>query len=144
MKLNPWPVSITLFIAAVIGAVVAFGVYASRNKTDLVAPDYYDQEIRYQQHIDGTRRALRLDSGPVIKVEGRKLNIAVPNYASATGMVMFYRPSDSALDQTFPLALGGDGQQTMDISALASGPWRFRVTWVVSNESFIVETLNVL
>ena len=144
MTRNPWPIAISLFIAALIAAVVAFAVFALRNPVELVSADYYDQEIRYQQHIDGTRRALRLEGGPVITVTGRSLVVAIPNYQSATGTVTFYRPSDVKLDRQFALALDAEGKQQVDLADLAPGPWRFRVNWVVSNETFLVEKLTIL
>jgi hypothetical protein len=144
MKLNAWPVAITIFIGALIAGVIAFAVFAFHHRVDLVAPDYYDQEIRYQQHIDGSRRALRLTGGPITKLEGRTARLAIPNHSGATGTVQLYRPSDARLDQTLTLNLDAEGRQELDLSKLTPGPWRIRITWVVSNETFIVESLSVL
>ena len=144
MKGNPWPVAITLFIAALIGGVVAFAVFSVKHRVDLVAPDYYDQEIRYQQQLDGSRRALRLEGGPVLSVTGQTLSIAVPNHLNATGTVTFYRPSDARLDQVFPLRLDDQGRQAVDLHGLAEGRWRIRVNWVVSNQTFLVEKQTIL
>ena len=144
MKIQAWPLTISLFIGALIVGVIAFAVFALRTGVDLVAPDYYDQEVRYQQHIDNIQRARQFTNGPILQVQGRLATIAIPNAAGATGTLRLYRPSDSRLDQRSPLSLDQAGRQALDLSHLLAGAWRLQLTWTVSNETYAVESWATL
>ena len=144
MKIQAWPLTISLFIGALIVGVVSFGIFALRTGVDLVDPDYYDQSVNYQQHIDNIQRARQFTNGPILQVQGRLATIAIPNPAGATGTLRLYRPSDSRLDQRNPLSLDQEGRQVLDLSHLVAGSWRLQLTWTVSNETFTVESLTTL
>ena len=45
-RFNPWPVTIIVFFSVAICAAVGFVIFCTRQKVDLVAADYYDQEVR--------------------------------------------------------------------------------------------------
>ena len=144
MKLPSWPTVIISVVTAAFLAVVAFVFFSQRHKVDLVAPDYYAQSLRHQDRIDSVRRAAQLTPEPMLRVEQRSVQVAIPNPVGATGEVYFYRPSDGKLDQRLPLALDEAGRQTMDASALAGGFWKIELTWTVSNLAYRVETSAML
>jgi nitrogen fixation protein FixH len=50
-----------------------------------------------------------------------------------------YRPSESALDVTLPLAPDADGTQTISTAKLARGLWRVKVTWSSEGREFYHE-----
>lgn len=144
MKLPSWPSVIVAFITAVFLAVVAFIFFTRGHQVELVTPDYYAQEIKYQDHIDALRRAQQFPAGSVLQVQNDQAIIAIPNFVNATGTLHLYRAADARLDQHLPLALDAAGKQVVDLRALARGPWRFNLTWTVSNETFLVEVMSAL
>ena len=144
MKLPSWPTVIVAFITAVFLAVVAFIFFTRGHQVELVTPDYYAQEIKYQDHIDAVRRAQQFPAGSVLQVRDGQAIIAIPNFTGATGSLHLYRASDARLDQHLPLTLDAAGKQVVDLSTLAKGPWRFSLMWTVSNETFLVELMPVL
>lgn len=138
MKRSPWPWAIGLGMATVLAGVIAFSVRSIRGGVDLVAPDYYAQEIRHQARIEATRRALELGDAASVTWEAGSLRIAIPPAAGATGTVTFYRPSDAGLDRHVAMALDARGEQTTAV-ALAPGLWRLQAEWMSSGTTYYAE-----
>lgn len=138
MKPSPWPWAIGLVMVSVLAGVIAFSVRSIRSGVDLVAPDYYAQEIRHQSRIEATQRALALGTNAVVAWEAGQLLVSIAGAAGATGTVTFYRPSDSTLDRQLPLALDGSGRQSSPVT-LASGLWRIRAAWYQAGQEYYLE-----
>ena len=104
----------------------------------LVAPDYYQRGIAYQDVIDAGARSR--EAGWRVTVEaagsaGSGLALRVSDAAGAPvsglrGMVEAYRPADPALDQTLPLSAdaGAPGLYRAVFAHPARGLWRLTVS----------------
>jgi len=148
-RIEPWPVGIAAFFAVVDSLLASWAVVALRNREELVSPDYYEEELAYQGHIDRLRRSA--DSGVTIAhvPDGQDgiLRIGWPTAArpvDGRGEVRLYRPSEAALDRRIPLAVGADGVQRIDASGLKPGLWRVRVRWGHGDSGFFVEAPVVI
>src|SRR5215471_8865308 len=77
---NPWPVSIIAFFAVAICCAVGFVIFCSRQTTDLVAADYYEQEVRYQDQLDRVHRAASLQAPATVDYDNavRRITISLP------------------------------------------------------------------
>ena len=146
MKLpfNPWPAGIITVFALFVCGTIGLVVLASTNRVELVSPDYYEQELRYQQRLDGLNRTHRLAPEAKISFDaGRKaITVALPAQHArqqARGQVTLLRPSAAGLDRRIPLALEADGIQRLDASSLPQGRWNVRVEWRVGDEDFCLE-----
>lgn len=137
-----WPRAIFGFIGLFFLAMVGFVIYSTRQRTELVAPDYYDQEIRYQERIDATRRAAEAGLAGALRHDAAtaSLQVSLPGL-SATGHVAAYRPSSAALDRTWPLALDEAGRQSIGIGDLAAGRWRISLTWYTDHLPHYTESV---
>ncbi|MCB1126299.1 MAG: FixH family protein [Verrucomicrobiae bacterium] len=138
---NPWPVGIVAFFACFITLTAVFIVLSTRQRTDLVAPDYYERELRYQEQIDRAERT-RL-AGLTAKVDyeavGDRLVIALPEahgLAHPKGRVLLYRPAAAEMDREIALEVDGQGRQSVDASQLPEGPWNVRVEWALGTAEF--------
>lgn len=141
---NPWPVALIAFLSLFASAVIGFGIFAIRHSQDLVRPDYYDHEIRYQDQIEREVRTRGL-TAPVelgLAPGTRTLEIRIPS--AAEGTIHLYRPSDAALDRDVALATGTDGRQRVDLSGLKPGLWKARITWKHAAEEYSHESTLVL
>ena len=141
-KRNPWPLAIIGYFVVFISAMVVFIVWAVRQKEDLVRPDYYAEEIRFQQHVDRVARTKRLQATALISYNDttRIIAVAVPRtHQSATGFIQLYRPSDAAQDKRIPLSLDAHGAQNIDVRGLSEGLWKVRCYWKVSDQEFYVD-----
>ena len=97
-KRNPWPLSIMVFFALAIAGAVVFVAFCNLHPTDLVAADYYEQELRYQEEMERVRRTRQLSETPGVSfiAEQHLIRIAVPAAhagADLTGAIHLYRPS---------------------------------------------------
>ena len=143
MKIT-WPQGIIGFFVLAVVWLAIFIVWATRHQEDLVKPNYYDEELRYQSRIEATSRARQQNAVPQISFDNasRAVVLRFPPPAainSATGTVTLYRPSNAALDRTIPLATGADGVQTIPAAALAAGNWRIKIEWTCAGKDFYAE-----
>jgi hypothetical protein len=47
-----WPISIICFFTVAIIGCVSFVAFCSRHPADLISPNYYEDEVKYQGQID--------------------------------------------------------------------------------------------
>ncbi len=141
---NPWPYGLVAFLGSFFCAVVGFGIFATRHHQDLVSPDYYDHEIRFQEQIDRVARTEALSSEVTVAlVAGSgQLELQVP--ANSVGTIKLYRPADARLDLIFPLILDAQGRQRLDVSALKPGLWKAHVQWKSGSEEFFKDVPVVI
>jgi len=114
---------------------------STRNTVELVSPDYYSQELQFQDQIDRCEHtaALRGQVQVAYDAAHRALTLALPAAhaaAHATGEIQLYRPSAAGLDRRVALNLDTQGHQSLDARTLSDGLWRVRVTWRVGEEDF--------
>jgi|ERR1051325_5058184 nitrogen fixation protein FixH len=146
---NPWPLAIIggfiLFIAGTIGLIVL----ACSQKMDLVSSDYYEQEIRFQHHIDRERRTAHLAAGAVVAYDAVKHRITIALPAAQArhailGHIQLYRPSAAGLDRQIQLELNGNGVQSVSTEDLRPGLWKVRVAWTVEGQEFFLDQQVVI
>lgn len=146
---NPWPVSIIVFFALAICGVVTFVIYCSRNHVDLVAADYYEQEVRYQDQLDRANRATSLQAPAQIdyNTATRLITVSLPAdhlQQSLKGWIQLYRPSAASLDQKLPLAVNAAGKQLIDGKILTDGLWHVRVSWNLNGADYYFDQKLVI
>lgn len=141
---NPWPYGLVAILGTFVCGVVSFGIIAIRNNQDLVSPDYYDQEIRFQQQINRVARTEALSSEVTVAlVPGSgQLQLQVP--ANSVGTLKLYRPADARLDLVFPLTLDAQGRQRFDVSGLKPGLWKARLQWKSGSEEYFKDVPVVI
>ena len=146
---NPWPVAIIAFFAIFIIGVVGFIIFATRQRMDLVRPDYYEEEMRFQGQLDRLNRTHSIDAGVAVDYNNRQQHILItlPREQAdhrPTGRIQLYRPSNASLDRTVPLAVDAAGVQQVDASKLQAGLWKVRVQWTVNGEDYFVHRVIVV
>ena len=143
-RFNPWPVSIIAFFSIAIIGCATFITFCSRHPADLISPNYYEEEVRYQGQIDRVQRTQ--ETAPLASVtydsSAKRITIAVPPsmvVAKAEGQIQLYRPSEMNLDKKLKLELSPNGTQTIDAASLLPGLWKVRVSWTVDNRQFFLD-----
>lgn len=124
--MNLWPYGIVLTFLIFCGFMIGFAVYSTKSKTELVAEDYYDQEIQYQQVIDGKSRMATLSTAPVLQVDAEKIQVILPEglHSADSGHVRFYRPSNEAFDYRAEWQEFQAGQLTLTADKFVPGPYQ--------------------
>jgi nitrogen fixation protein FixH len=119
-------------------------VFCNLHPTDLVAADYYEQEIRYQQEMERVQRTQRLaePANVTLVAEQHLIQVCVPAAHAAadlSGVIHLYRPSDAMLDKHLKLATDAKGRQDIDVRGLEPGLWKVKVQWKAGGEDFVLD-----
>jgi nitrogen fixation protein FixH len=134
------------------GIVIAFLLFAAgiltmvtismNREVDLVADDYYQQELRHQDRIESTKRSNVLAEQPSIAVSTSAITLKLPGVfssSSTTGTLTFYRPADRKKDFIIPLTLDSSNTQIVGTASLQKGLWRVKVRWSQQNQTYYHE-----
>ena len=121
-----------------ISGTAALIVIATRNPADLVSENYYEDEVRFQGHIDTMERTQRLLSPATIAYDaaGRRITISLPQ-TGAEGRIQLYRPSSSGLDRSVELRPDARGIQDVDASQLEPGLWKVKIAWRANGTDYL-------
>ncbi|MEP0984304.1 FixH family protein [Ekhidna sp.] len=120
-----------VLFAAFIGYMV---VRAFQEDFDLVAEDYYAQEINYQQKLNKLSNTAEAGKSVLVKQRGGEVILTFPDKV-ATGNIHFYHPSRKIFDRTFEIALT-DQVQKIKRSELVAGSYRVNITWNTDDQDF--------
>jgi hypothetical protein len=137
-------VGIAAFLFVFVSCIAAFITFAVRQQMDLVRPDYYEEEIRYQVQFDRLERTRSLGAAARIAADSVRgtLEVLIPAaHASAltAGTIQFYRPSDAGQDRVIPLKPSAEGVQKAQIGDLGPGLWRVRVRWTTGGKEYAMD-----
>lgn len=123
-------------------AVILFMVVKSfSSDVDLVAEDYYADELQFQQRIDAETNALHLKDSIKIEVLESSVALIFPAEAQPVGKgeIYFYKASDADADIRMPLQLNAQGVQIVSREKLTKGFYTVKMNWEQSGKSFYVE-----
>ena len=140
MKFNwGWGLAIALVLFAIF--IGQFLFRAMGDRADLVADDYYNQEINYQDRIDNAARAKALGAISFVPIDD-KIGIVFPDGfdgTNATGTVHLYKPDNSDFDQRFELAIDSTNVHAIASKDLLRGLWRIKIEAKANAESYYWE-----
>lgn len=141
---NYWPLGIVLAFGVFLTGTAALITFACTQKVDLVTPDYYEQEIKFQRQLDRLQRTAHLSDQARVTYDGdtRRLLITLPAGhagAATTGRVQGYRPSAMELDRQWKLELDAHGAQSVDAATWPPGLWKIRIQWTVQNQEYFTD-----
>ena len=144
-----WPISIISFFTIAIVGCVTFVAFCSRHPADLISPNYYEAEVKYQKQIDRVQQTLERAPSASVHYDGktRSITLSVPAEMAAThptGRINLYRPSALDQDRSFDLELTAKGEQTIDAAKLLPGLWKVRVSWSVAEHQFFIDQQVVI
>jgi hypothetical protein len=137
-----WGTGIVIAFAIFMGGTISTAVYLMNQDVNLVADDYYDQEINYQQQIDRMERTNQLENKQIVSFNGSTVKISIPKVLinkRVTGEIYFYRPSDSNSDIIIPLITDTSGVQVIPAENLVKGYWKIKVRWLSNGKDYFSE-----
>ncbi len=118
-------------------------VYISMTtRVDLVTEDYYEKELRYQEHIDLVKGSNALAQPVGMEINAGTVRFTFPNLGERTtyaGSIHFFRPSDKSRDLMVPVAVDTGYGQTFPSALLSSGLWRAKINWSVGQQQYYSE-----
>lgn len=124
-----------ILVFIVFAAFMGYLVYrASGTHFDLVSKEYYKDELRYQDKIDGFRNAaameavqLRVDSTGILQIRFPEQMKGKP----VQGSLWLYCKTDAGKDVHIPLAEDTTGMRVINVSGKASGKYQAKLHWEV-------------
>ena len=137
-----WGTGIVIAFVIFMGGTISTAVYLMNQDVNLVAENYYDQEINYQQHIDRMERTNQLQKKQIISFDGAIVRINIPNSVLSerlSGEIYFYRPSDSNSDIKIPLVPDSSGVHVIPVESLEKGYWKIKVNWLSNGKDYFSE-----
>ncbi len=111
---------------------------------DLVAINYYDKEIKYQDQIDKINNSKRLAEVLKYELTGGAVVFAFPKIGDISGEYVFYRPSDSKQDFKIKIQPDKDNRQAIDLSSFARGYWKVKIEWKSGGTEYYDEEQIIL
>lgn len=114
---------------------------AFQQNVDLVAPDYYDQEIKYQEVIDGANNTKNLSKSVnwMINDGGLKVELPTKKEDKIEGEIKLIRSSNKELDIIQPFTLENSNIINVDKENFASGPYILKISWTTNGEKYYYE-----
>ena len=122
-------------------ALILFMVFKAVNEDFyLVADNYYEKEIKYQDEIDKIRNARSLSKqisiSYILQEESIHFKYPESQVQSISGKVQFFRPSDSRMDKVYDIKPANDGIQRISVKSLEKGLWQIKVNWSYGSEDY--------
>ena len=105
---------------------------------DLVTPDYYAQELKYQEVIDGQRNLQALGKPVSVTQTTSLITVALPlERIDGQGVVKFYRPDNADLD--FEIDLAGNNSVMVPSNKLKTGVYKVKTAWMHEGKRYYDE-----
>ena len=131
---------VAVFILFVAG--MSFMVYKSVTKDiDLVTPNYYEKEIKYQEQINRIQNSGGMTEQVKIEYTGNAVVISYPEEIKpgTTGEINFYRPSNAKKDFRIPIEITADRKQVISSAILEKGLWKLQLAWIMNGKDYYKE-----
>lgn len=127
-----------LLFAILIGTMV----YKSfQSKPHLVSEDYYKDELRYQDKIDGMANTAKI-SDVIVAQDSAFVTIYLPkelNGNKIEGEAWFYCKTDENKDKKFPLEVDANGKQSILKKQLSKTNYQVKLSWKVGAVNYYIE-----
>ena len=127
----------------VFGSGMFYLVYRSvTTNFELVDKEYYKNELRYQEVIDGVNRANGLTGVVKLTSTDKGVGLQLPadmNDQKIAGTVHFYCAYDATKDKKFALNTDAAGAQMFNSTSIASGNYTVKINWQAGGEDYYTE-----
>jgi hypothetical protein len=110
---------------------------------DLVADDYYNRELEYNEQMEKTRRAGELSDKLNWKIVNSNLLLEFPGLADG-GTIVFQRPSDAQFDRSFSLSSSADSILRIPLNEFTKGMYRLKADWSMAGVDYYSEQVVVI
>jgi len=137
-----WGIKITILYCGFVVLILSMVFATMTYKVDLVSADYYDQELKFQDKINGIRNTDSLHLSFKTEIAKQVVSLQYPEQwhgKKVAGRILFYRPSDSALDLSYTANQGEQGQQVFASGKFRRGTYKMLCDFQVDGRKFCYE-----
>ena len=125
-----------------VGLIVFFVSKSMNEKVDLVATDYYAQELKYQDKIESIQRNNDLSVPALIDYNETGINVIFPLELKGTGIkgnIHLFRPSDSGKDKSYEIKTDDNNSQLIPSGEIGKGMYRVQIAYEAAGKSYYTE-----
>jgi len=141
MKFN-WGHGIALFYIIFASILIYFVVKSTQYDHSLVVENYYEEDLKYQQHYEKLANSKALENDITINHDPKSENIKIKfpkEQGTVAGTIHFYRPSDKSKDIKVKIELDQNFEQSLSVSKLIPGLWKLKIDWQADGAAFYKE-----
>lgn len=141
MKIS-WGTKIALLYGGFVVLIVTLVAGSMRQDFDLVAPDYYGQEIKYQQVIDAGKNQSTLSAPVAIHASGQVVTIDFPadfTDKPVEGTIQFYSAVNADWDKVFDIKVTNNSM-TVPRETLHNANYTIKLKWTSEGKEYYQET----
>lgn len=146
MKIG-WGWKIGILYGAFVVLIVTLVMGSSMQKMDLVAKDYYGEELAYQKVIDGSKNQASLSTPIDIHATAQDVVIEFPSElanVAVKGTIHFYCPTNAAWDAVIPFE-ANNNLAIISRAQLHKTNYTIKITYKALQKDFYQETgLNLM
>jgi len=135
-----WGNAIFLVMTAFILLMTSFMIRAASNQEELVAENYYEQEVKYQEQIDKLNKTSALSGAVRMEVKGSVLVIEMPidvRGKAITGELYLQRPSDSRADERIAVMVDTTGTMRVELGERLKGAYNVQLEWSADGNAYL-------
>lgn len=134
-----WGTGITLVYSGFVVFMLFMVFLCVKQEFFLVTPDYYAQELKYQEVIDGKANTDKLSEPIKISPDAKAVTVQFPAELKQieSGTMLFYRPDNAKHDMELPLK----DKLTYQVAAekFVYGFYKVKMTWVSNGVAYFEE-----
>jgi nitrogen fixation protein FixH len=142
-----WGHKITISFILFAALVITMVIISMQQNVNLVAPNYYEEELAYQDQIDRIKNYEALSLKPSINKKGTQFQLSFPTELAGevkNGEIHFFRPSDAALDKKIILKLDTNNMQRISTASFRKGLWKVKLRWQSEKKEYYSESSLIL
>ena len=131
-------ISFALFISVLV-------VVCVRQDVNLVSKNYYQEELVHSEKMEQIKNTNLLEVQPRIEIYGNQVELHFSELLDIErGELMFMRPSDSRLDQTFKVESTASDVLRFNANDFETGQYRVRFKWTMKGKDYFFEKIIVI
>ncbi|MCD6068999.1 MAG: hypothetical protein K0S33_3825 [Bacteroidetes bacterium] len=139
-----WGKKITILYIGFVLLISSLVYISATNKSELVAKDYYAQELSYQDRIDAIANEKGLEETISFELLPYSIVLTYPGSGTAKdlqGEILFFRPSDASKDRKIKMDFNVNNVQVIHKQLLSKGVYRMSISWKKGDRSYYKEEI---
>lgn len=147
MKLINWGWRIVLLYSGFVILMMFLVWKTTTVNDDLVTPDYYAKELKYQDHLDKQKRTFALKEPLMWDVKGKKVALKFPSEVlnkNVKAKIVFYSPAEAKKDFEVSCSPDSTGLCQVVSEKFQNGVYQMKIDWSADGVGYYNEgTINI-